>query len=121
MKAKREHRVALSARALEVLQEARALHNGDLVFPSRKTGRALGSSTFWELLRALGIPGTVHGFRAAFSSWAAENGVERGVREACLAHVVKGVEGAYQRSDLHEQRRAVMGAWADYVTQGVRR
>ena len=40
----------------------------------------------------------------------------REVAEACLAHVVKGVEGAYQRSDLFERRRAVMQQWADYVT-----
>ena len=36
--------------------------------------------------------------------------------EACLAHVVKGVEGAYQRSDLFERRRLVMQKWSDYVT-----
>ena len=32
-----------------------------------------------------------------------------------LAHAVRGVEGAYQRSDLLERRRVVMQAWADYV------
>ena len=42
--------------------------------------------------------------------------VSREVAETCLAHVVKGVEGAYQRSDLFERRRSVMQKWADYVT-----
>ena len=42
--------------------------------------------------------------------------MSREVAEACLAHVVKGVEGAYQRSDLFERRQSVMQKWSDYVT-----
>ena len=40
----------------------------------------------------------------------------RQVAESALAHVVKGVEGAYMRSDLLERRRQVLQTWADYVT-----
>ena len=54
--------------------------------------------------------------RACFRSWCADVNVSREVAEACLAHVVKGVEGAYQRSDLFERRRSVMQKWSDYVT-----
>ena len=36
--------------------------------------------------------------------------------EACLAHVAKGVEASYQRSDLFEHRRLVMQKWSDYIT-----
>ena len=54
--------------------------------------------------------------RTAFRSWAAEQGVSREVAEACLAHVVKGVEGAYQRSDLLVARAEVMERWARYVS-----
>ena len=43
--------------------------------------------------------------------------MSREVADACLAHVVKGVEGAYQRSDLFERRRSVMQQWSDYVTE----
>lgn len=35
--------------------------------------------------------------------------------EASLAHVVQGVEGAYRRTDLFDDRRAVMDAWGEYV------
>ena len=38
--------------------------------------------------------------RACFRSWCADVNAFREVAEACLAHVVKDVEGAYQRSDL---------------------
>ena len=39
----------------------------------------------------------------------------RDVAEACLAHVVKGVEGAYARSDLLDRRRKLMERWAAYL------
>ena len=101
MKAKVARRVPLSSRALEVLAEARSLSDSDgLVFPSPATGRALTNEAFPKLLRELGINGTAHGMRTAFRSWAAEQGVNSEVAEACLAHIVKDVEGAYQPSDL---------------------
>ena len=43
---------------------------------------------------------------------AAENGVSREVAEACLAHTVQGVEGAYFGSDVFELRSEVMEKWA---------
>ena len=54
--------------------------------------------------------------RACFRSWAADINIDREIAKACLAHTVKGVEGAYQRSDLFERRRSVMQQWADYIT-----
>ena len=45
----------------------------------------------------------------------ADMNVSREVAEASLAHVVKGVEASYQRSDLFERRRSVMERWSDYV------
>ena len=117
MKAKVAHRVPLSSRALEVLAEARSLSDGDgLVFPSPATGRALTNEAFPKLVRELGIGGTAHGMRTSFRSWAAEQGVSREVAEGCLAHAVKGVEGAYQRSDLLAARAEIMERWARYVS-----
>ncbi len=96
---------------------ARSLSDGDgRVFPSPATGRALTNEAFPKLMRELDINGTAHGMRTAFRSWAAEHGVSREVAEACLAHVVKGVEGAYQRSDLLAARAEVMQRWARYVS-----
>ena len=86
------------------------------MFPSPATGRALTSEAVPKLVRELGINGTAHGMRTAFRSWAAEQGVSREAAEACLAHVVKGVEGAYQRSDLLEARAEIMERWGRHVS-----
>ena len=111
MKAGREHRVPLSADALAVLDQARALNGRDgLLFPSSRGGQ-IHRATPSGVLRDLRIPATVHGFRSSFRDWCGETGVPREVAEHCLAHVVQGVEGAYQRSDLLERRRPVMEDW----------
>ena len=110
-----EHRVALSGRALEILEAARSLADrSGLIFPST-TGRQLSNNTMRKLLIDLGIPAVPHGFRASFRSWCADTGIPREVAEAALGHVVTGVEGAYQRSDLLDRRRPVMDQWATYI------
>ena len=115
MKAGKPHRVPLSEPALEVLIEARkCFGDSDLVFRSARR-KAVTNAVLLRVLRRCGVDGTVHGFRTSFRSWAAEEGVDRQVAEMALAHAVKGVEGAYQRSDLLERRRVIMQAWADYV------
>lgn len=117
MKAKLEHRVPLSERAVAVLDEARELADrGGLVFPS-PTGRLLSDSTLSKLLRELGIGAVPHGFRSSFRDWAAERtDVPREVCELALAHVNNDrVEAAYRRSDLFERRRALMDDWAHYI------
>ena len=116
-KAKREHRVPLSGRALEVLDAARALDDGNpLVFPSVR-GKRMNDMTLSALLRTLEVPAVPHGFRSTFRDWAAEEtNHPREVVEAALAHVVQNkVEAAYARSDLFERRRRLMDDWSVYV------
>ena len=111
MKAKRDHRVLLSGRALEVLNEARELSGATgLVFPSAQ-GRALSDNTIAKLLRDLGIEAVPHGFRSSFRDWAAEcSDALREVCELALAHVNSDrVEAAYRRTDLFERRRVPNG------------
>ena len=116
MKTGKVHRVPLSARAVAILGEAKALAgNRDLIFPT-PGGKAINDGTATKLLREIGINGVMHGFRTSFRSWAAEQNTPREIAEASLAHIVRGVEGAYQRSDLFELRRALMERWAAYVT-----
>ena len=69
MKAGREHRVPLSARALDVLSETRGLASGrsELVFPGR-TGNPVAERAFVQVLDRLGIDATAHGFRSIFRS-----------------------------------------------------
>ena len=119
MKAKREHRVPLTERVIEILADARSLDGGsDLVFPSR-SGRPLSDMTHRKLLRTLGIDCVPHGFRSSFRDWAAEQtDAPHAVMEAALAHVVgNSTEAAYFRSDLFERRRTLMAQWADYLAQ----
>ena len=119
MKAKREHRVPLSGRTAEILEAARALGDGELVFPMR-SGRPVAASTLPKMLRLHGIAAVAHGFRSSFRDWAAERTDHpREVIEAALAHVVPNkVEAAYARSDLFERRRLLMDDWAQYVGGG---
>ena len=117
MKAAIEHRVPLSAAALTVLDEARALADpSGLVFPS-VTGRALSDSTLSKLLRENGVVAVQHGFRSSFRDWAAEcTPFARKVMEAALVHRVQdAVEAAYFPSDLLEKRRELMQRWAEFV------
>ena len=115
MKANREHRVPLSDAAMAVLREAERLRDRTgLIFPSPRR-KVLSDNTMSKLLRDQKIGGVVHGFRSSFRDWCGERGVDRELAEAALAHVVRGVEGAYFRSDLFERRRHAMEDWARYI------
>ena len=118
MKGGLEHRVPLSARALEVLREAKAAFPGsELVFPSKR-GEPLSKDTYGTLLRGLGIRAVPHGFRSSFRDWCGETGVDREVAERCLAHAIgNAVESAYARSDLFDRRVKVMEDWACYLAR----
>ena len=120
MKAGREHRVPLSARALAALDEARRLGDGgDRVFQS-PSGRPLPATSMAKLLRLLEIDAVPHGFRSSFRDWAAEaTDAPREVCELALAHVnTDRVEAAYRRTDLFDRRRVLMADWAAYVGSG---
>ena len=115
MQAGRPHRVPLPTRALEILAAASELADASgLVFPS-PTGRVLSDATLSKLLRENGVGAVPHGFRSSLRDWCSETGVPREVAEMCLAHTVRGVEGAYARSDLLDQRREVIQRWAVYL------
>lgn len=68
-----EFRVPLSARAVELLTEARSNGDTGLVFPSPVTGRAVSENTYVKLLRDLEIPSSAHGLRATFRSWCSDH------------------------------------------------
>ena len=120
MKTKREHRVPLSAAALDVIKDTPSLlrEAGGFLFQSpRKPGQCLGASALASVRDKAGIKGTVHGFRSSFRDWAAENtDYSSEVVEAALAHVVRNqVEAAYRRTDLFERRRKLMEEWGEYA------
>ena len=121
MKAKREHRVPLCRRAVEVREAARTLGDGGsgLVFPMLRE-KPISATTLPKMLQHHRIAAVAHGFRSSFRDWAAEETDHpREVIEAALAHVVQNkVEAAYARSDLFERRRLLMGDWAAYLAPG---
>ena len=117
MKSKRDHRVPLSGRALEILQEAHDFTDiSGLVFPSPRGG-SVSENTLSKLLRELQIDAVPHGFRSSFRDWAAEcSDAPREVCELALAHVNSDrVEAAYRRTDLFERRRVLMEQWSSFV------
>jgi integrase len=121
MKAGREHRVPLSARALGILEEMQAHRHADdgFVFPGGKPGRALSNMAFLMLLRRMNRDDlTAHGFRATFKTWASERtNFQNEIVEAALAHVIGDkVEQAYRRGDMFEKRRRLMQQWATFCS-----
>jgi len=121
MKARKEHRVPLSSRAVAILQQVRELRHADdgFLFPSARHGKALSNMAFLMLLRRMGRDDlTAHGFRSSFRDWAAERtNFPAAVAEMALAHAESDkTVAAYNRSDLFERRRRLMQQWATFCS-----
>ena len=72
MKAKRDHRVPLSGRAIEILHDAQRRSDGTgLLFRSPR-GKPLSDMTLSNLIKGLGIAAVLHGLRSSFRDWTAE-------------------------------------------------
>jgi integrase len=119
MKAGKEHRVSLSDRALEIIEEVGS--SGDekvgFVFRGRGQDEPLSNMAMLKVLHRMGRADlTVHGFRSTFRDWAAEKTkFPNEVIEMALAHTVGDkVEAAYRRGDLFEKRRLLTRTWVDY-------
>jgi integrase len=122
MKAKKEHRVPLSDRAVRLL--ANLPVTGDHVF-TNGGGRPLSNQAMSELVKGMKLPSTtpgklatVHGMRSTFSDWARDRThAQRDVVEAALAHVIESkAEAAYRRGDALEKRRCLMSDWSNFAT-----
>ena len=119
MKMKREHRVPLSPRCIEILKEAREVNDkSTFVFAGRSDDKPLSNMVFLMLLRRMKFNITAHGFRSTFRDWASEQtSFPSAVCEAALAHAIKDrTEAAYNRTDLFEKRRELMVTWAGYCS-----
>jgi integrase len=117
MKAGREHRVPLSARAVAILKMLAEARTGEYVFPGYRRGKPLSNMAMEMMLRRMEVTdATVHGFRSSFRDWAGNvSHFPREIIEGALAHVIGDkAEQAYRRSDALAKRRKVMDAWAAY-------
>ncbi len=115
MKARKEHRVPLTNRSLEILEIAKAMDEDSLYLFSRN-GKPLSNMAMPMLLRRLNENITVHGFRSTFRDWVSEETQHSPeVAEMALAHTISNkVEAAYRRKDLLERRRVLMRDWLDF-------
>jgi integrase len=115
MKAKKQHRIPLSPRTLEILREIPQKNAYVFTGPS---GKSLSENAFRPLLNHIEREDvTVHGMRSTFRDWAGEStAFAREIIEHALAHQLKDKsEAAYARGNLLEKRRKLMDAWSDYV------
>lgn len=121
MKAKREHRVPLSAEAMRLLaiRMPDKPQRGQLVFPSTMKGVVMSDMVFGMLLRKMKQTEiTTHGFRSSFRDWVDNETEFAGdLAEAALAHLTGDeTERAYRRGDALAKRRHLMDAWASFVS-----
>ena len=106
-------RVPLSRQALDILSAIPRSDSG-YIFQGRVGAHiALGSPRLL-LIKLASRKTTMHGCRSTFKDWAVEAGFPDHLSEKALSHVVGNeVERAYLRTDMLEQRRELMQAWAD--------
>ncbi|HEU5046533.1 MAG TPA: integrase arm-type DNA-binding domain-containing protein [Rickettsiales bacterium] len=133
MKMRKEHRVPLCSRAIEILEQVPHFEGSTHIFPAVRGG-ALSDMTLSKHMHGMhereikaGCPGWVdgkskrpavaHGLRSSFRDWAGEKtDYPREIIELCLAHDIMGsVERAYMRTDILEKRREIMSAWEKFL------
>jgi integrase len=124
MKARNPHVIPITPHMQVILREIakhRLAHpeSNPLVFPGERLGRPLSNMSMLMLLRRLNLGQyTVHGFRAAFKTWASdETDTPREIIEACLAHTGDKLERAYNRGSFLERRRVLLTQWGEHCTQ----
>lgn len=125
MKAKRPHVVPLSDQTVALLNDLRAVHSSDYLFPSpRAMTRCLSDVALLAALRRMGYTKeemTAHGFRALASTNLEQLGYDVRLIELQLAHADQDqVRAAYKR-ETHllrlDERKEMMQRWADYLEQ----
>lgn len=116
IKGGREHRVPLSQRVIELLQDLPREDGNDHVFLGSQRGGGLSDMSLAAVLTRMNRTVTVHGFRSAFRDWAAETtSYPNHVIEMALAHKIpNAVEAAYRRGDLLAKRKQLAEAWARF-------
>ncbi len=118
------HVVPLAPQAVAILRDLQPRTGaGRYVFPNPLTpDRPLSDNGVLSALRRMGFGKdemSGHGFRATARTIMVERlGIASEVVEAQLAHAVGDALGrAYNRTQFLEQRRDMMGKWADYLDE----
>ena len=90
------------------------------VFPNSTSGAPLLADVLRPLIQEASRDdqATVHGLRASFRTWAADREYTDEIAEHALGHLTgSATVRSYQRSTLFRQRRELMQAWADYLSE----
>lgn len=135
MKAKREHWVPLSSRAIALIEALPKIEDCEYLFPTPRDLKPLSDMALTSVVRRMntteggapmpwidpqtGAAIVPHGFRSTFRDWSAEVGhYPRELAEHALAHSLPDkVEAAYHRGTMLERRAPMMQQWADYIEQ----
>lgn len=122
MKMRREHRVPLSDKAVELLEELRELTGwGELLFPSLMSSKKpMSENTLNQALRRMGFGPeevTSHGFRSTFSTFANESGLWKpdAIEAYCARQDTNAVRRAYNRSQYWDERVRMADWWSTFL------
>ena len=122
MKKRRDQRIPLSEQMIELLEVIRPISgHREYVFPSdRDPKKPCNSQTVNMALKRMGFAGRLvsHGLRSLASTTLNEQGFDRDLIEAALAHVDDNqVRSAYNRTDYIERRRPMMYWWSEHIQE----
>ena len=114
MKANREHRVPLTDRMLELIDECR----NDSPYLFVENGNPLSINALRMLMNRMGVGEyTPHGFRSSFRTWGAELGAfDSEALEVVLAHYSNSsIVSVYRRTDFIEERIRISERWQSFL------
>ncbi len=119
IKAKKQHRVPLSADAVALLRALPRMVDSSYPFTGQ-AGRPLSDNTLLSVTKRMESPAVPHGFRSSFKDWARnKTRFADEVSELALAHVNSdATRAAYARDELLTQRRDLMTQWAAFLRTG---
>ncbi|WP_217529700.1 integrase domain-containing protein [Vibrio cholerae] len=125
MKKRREHRIPLTEQMLALLEVMKPISgHREFVFPSdRDPKKPCNSQTANMALKRMGFAGRLvsHGLRSLASTTLNEQGFDRDLIEASLAHVDDNqVRSAYNRTDYLERRRPMMCWWSGHIEEAAK-
>ncbi len=125
MKKRREHRIPLTEQMLAILEVIKPISSHrDFIFPSdRDPKKPCNSQTANMALKRMGFAGRLvsHGLRSLASTTLNEQGFDRDLIEASLAHVDDNqVRSAYNRTDYLERRRPMMSWWSGHIEEAAK-
>ncbi len=121
-KKRREHRIPLTEQMQSLLEVMKPISaHREFIFPSdRDPKKPCNSQTANMALKRMGFAGRLvsHGLRSLASTTLNEQGFDRDLIEAALAHVDDNqVRSAYNRTDYLERRRPLMCWWSGYIEE----